>query len=237
MEASTRLERLLLDHVRDANRRWNLFEPDDRVLVGVSGGKDSLALPRLLSLLPVGIELVHVGINIDEALLEYCRDIAPFHLVEVDVLAHLPKRENPCFECSRIRRKLILEKARERGIAKIALGHHRNDVVETLLLNMVFSREISTMMPKQSLFDGEYHIVRPLYTVPEALLASYAKERQYPVMDERCPHAGNSKRTTIRKMLRDLQHEHEKIDVLDNLFSSMARVNGDFLPDFARPDE
>ncbi len=231
MEASTRLERLLIEHIRDANERWNLFETGKRVLIGVSGGKDSLALPRLLSLIPLEIELVHIGVDADEAFLDYCCELGTFHLVEEDILAKLPGRENPCFECSRIRKKLILEKAQERRIDRIALGHHRDDVVETLLMNMVFSREISTMTPRQPLFDGAFHIVRPLYTVPEKLLTSYAKERQFPVMQERCPYAGKTKRQTVRDLLMNLQREHRNIDVNDNLFHCMQRVNVDFLPE------
>ncbi len=231
MKESTRLERLLIEHIDDANRRWNLFAEGERILVGVSGGKDSLALPRLLKRFPIEIELAHVGVEADECFLEYCRDLAPLHIIEEDILANIPGRENPCFECAKRRRRRLLETARSLGMNRIALGHHKDDVVETLLLNMVFSREISTMTPRQPLFDGAYHIIRPMYLIPEKLIESYAKEQQLPVMEDRCPYAGSTKRETIRELIRQVQAQHGKIDVMENIFASMQRINRDFLPD------
>ncbi len=236
MKPESRLEKLLVERVTDANLRWQLFEPDERVLIAVSGGKDSMALPELLRLFPISFDLVHVGTDVEPEFMDYCAKVGRFHHVDEDILSQLPGRKNPCYECSKLRRRRILEVAERHGIRTIVLGHHKNDVTETLLLNMIFSREISTMTPKQELFDGAYRIIRPFFTVPENLIESYARERNFPVVKEKCPHSGRTKREMIRELVRNLQHEQKSIDVVDNIYSSMKHIKHDFLPDFSGSD-
>lgn len=233
----TKLERNILARIRQANEWWQLFQPGEKVLVGISGGKDSLALLELLSHFDLEIEALHIRLSssASDHFYEWCRQRSTFHVLETDILAeaHAPDaNKNPCFICTRRRRRTMAEFAQSRGIVKIVYGHHKNDAAETFLINQIYGRELSTMMPDQELLDGQFHIIRPLYLVPEFLLESYAREKEIPVAKEYCPTAGKSKRTLIKDILKELQAANPKIDVIDNIFNSMALINLPFLPDF-----
>ncbi|MGE5799288.1 MAG: ATP-binding protein, partial [Syntrophaceae bacterium] len=144
-------------------------------------------------------------------------------------LAHSEvNRKNPCFLCSRLRRRRIFEIADARGCNKIALAHHRDDMIETMLLNMFYSREISTMMPKQQIFGGTLHIIRPLAYIREELVKKFARERQLPVVGNRCPTSGNSRRRYIKELLNALEKDNRLIR--DNLFRAMKNVKKDYMP-------
>ncbi len=161
---------------------------------------------------------------------KYCRKYADYQHITSDVISEHKSIKNICFTCSRQRRRLLLEAAKAHGCTTIALGHHKNDVVETLLLNQIYSREISTMMPKQALFAGSYHIIRPMYFIPESLLVSYAREQSFPIISESCDHEKNTKRLFIKNILEQIQDASPGIDVIDNIFSSMHHIKSDFIP-------
>lgn len=226
------MERLLLDLVRDANRRWDMFSPGETLVVGVSGGKDSLSCLRLLSLLGLKLIAVHIGIT-DETPAEiekYCSYYADYKYIRVSHISGHKGSGNPCYACSRQRKRLLLEQAEAFNCRRIAMGHHKDDAVETLLLNMIYSREISTMMPVQALFSGDYNIIRPMYLVPEPLIATYAKEQRLPVTAGTCEFEERSKREFIKTLLKEIRSESPGIDVVDNIFSSMLNIKNDFLP-------
>jgi tRNA 2-thiocytidine biosynthesis protein TtcA len=230
---STKLERLLCEHIRTANGKWDLFHPGERLIVGVSGGKDSLSCLRLLSLFELKLIAVYVdlfGMH-DDNIEAYCSQYAEYQHITSDRLNGLNNHKNPCFSCSRERRRVLLEAAERHDCTKIVLGHHKNDVVETLLMNQIYSREISTMMPKQPLFEGKYHIIRPIYTVPEPLLVTYVREQKMPVTDRSCNYSADMKRDLIREVLKTIQKNSPGIDVIENIFSSMSQIRGSFLPD------
>lgn len=148
---------------------------------------------------------------------------------DIGPLAHSEvNRKNPCFLCSRLRRRRIFEIADARGCNKIALAHHRDDMIETMLLNMFYSREISTMMPKQQIFGGTLHIIRPLAYIREELIKKFARERQLPVVGNRCPTSGNSRRRYIKELLDALEKDNRLIR--DNLFRAMKNVKKDYMP-------
>ena len=119
-------------------------------------------------------------------------------------------RKNPCFLCSRLRSKRLFEIAAEQGCNKIALAHHRDDIIETLLINMFYGREISTMVPNQAIFGGKLHIIRPLAYIREALVKQYARERQFPVVENLCPSSKSSKRVYIKDLLNELEQENNR---------------------------
>lgn len=221
-----------------------MIEPGDRILVGVSGGTDSMVLLDLLRtpkyLIPgdytvtaAHIDLGFEGSGEDVAQLEatLAKTGCEYVIDRTDIgpLAHSEvNRKNPCFLCSRLRRRRIFEIADARGCNKIALAHHRDDMIETMLLNMFYSREISTMMPKQQIFGGTLHIIRPLAYIREELIKKFARERQLPVVGNRCPTSGNSRRRYIKELLDALEKDNRLIR--DNLFRAMKNVKKDYMP-------
>ena len=174
----TRLHNHLNKWFETVSEEYGMIEPGDRVLVGVSGGTDSMVLLELLRtpkyVIPgdYTVTAVHVdhgfeGSGEDADRLEaYFRQIGCDYVIDrtdIGPVAHSEvNRKNPCFLCSRLRRRRIFEIADARGCNKIALAHHRDDMIETLLINMFYGREISTMMPMQRIFAGTLHIIRPL---------------------------------------------------------------------------
>ena len=155
-----------------------MLEEGDRVLVGVSGGADSMALLDLIRtpmvfLPPFSVMAVHIDHGFDKSykgydmLEKYLKDNACNYVMDktdIGPLAHSDyNRKNPCFLCSRLRRKRIFEIADEYGCNKIAFAHHKDDIIETLLINMFYAREISTMVPNQAIFRGKFHII-PIFT-------------------------------------------------------------------------
>jgi tRNA 2-thiocytidine biosynthesis protein TtcA len=213
----------------------------DRILVGLSGGKDSLALLTILKerqhRIPIKYELFAVcvdpgfGGGFSEDLADYC-DTSGFKLIvehtDYGILAHSEtNRENPCFLCSRLRRKRLFEIADELGCNKLALGHNKDDIIETLFLNMCYSGEISTMVPSQPFFQGRFTVIRPLAFADENIISRFADEKGFPVFANPCPSAKVSKRQEIKTLLRQLYTSNKKIK--GNIFRAMSHVNTDYL--------
>ena len=120
-------------------------------------------------------------------------------VTDFGVVSHGPlNRENPCFLCARLRRKRLFEIAAELGCRTLALGHNRDDVIETLFLNICYAGEISTMRPAQDLFKGRFRLIRPLAYADEALIRRFAREQALPVSPNPCPSAGRSRRAAWR---------------------------------------
>lgn len=221
---------------------YGMIEEGDRVLVGVSGGADSFALLDLLdSRMIVVPKFSFIAVNIDmgfdpeylayRELETYFQEHQyPYAMEKTDigVLSHSDfNRKNPCFLCSRLRRKRIFEIADEKGCNKIAFAHHRDDMIETLLMNLFYGREISTMMPNQSIFGGKLHIIRPLAYLKEELVKKYSSERQFPVVKNACPSSENSRRIYIKKLLNDLERDNK--DIRHNIYTAMSHVKPDYL--------
>ena len=122
----------------------------------------------------------------------------------------------------------MFEIANETGCNKIAFAHHKDDIIETLLINMFYGREISTMMPDQSVFGGKFHIVRPLAYINEPLIKKYAREENMPVIQDKCPTSKTSRRLYIKKLLDNMEKDNK--DVRENIFKSMSHVKIDYLP-------
>jgi tRNA 2-thiocytidine biosynthesis protein TtcA len=222
---------------------YGMIAEGDKVLVGVSGGKDSLALLDLLSTPMLYIPrysmlAVNIDMGFDEkygaydALEAYLKENGyEYRMEKTDIgpLSHSDyNKKNPCFLCSRLRRKRIFEIAAETGCNKIAFAHHRDDIIETLLINMFYAREISTMVPDQSIFGGELHIIRPLSYIGEDLVKKYARERQFPTIENLCPTSKVSRRMYIKNLLAELEKDNK--DIRDNIFRAMGCVKVDYLP-------
>ncbi|MBN2126675.1 MAG: tRNA 2-thiocytidine(32) synthetase TtcA [Deltaproteobacteria bacterium] len=219
----------------------NMIADGDHVLVAVSGGKDSLSLLWLLrerlKRIPIAYEItaVHVdpGFGADSAgrLESFFRENGFNHRVvrsDIGPRAHGPEnRENPCFLCSHLRRKILFETAAEIGCNKLAFGHHKDDVIETFFLNLFYGASISTMKPVQELFDGKLTVIRPLFLADEDLVRRYAAGMDWPEIDLGCPTAGSSRREKIKEMLREFYRGNRKIK--GNIFHALHNVNPDYL--------
>jgi len=228
------LEKAILD--------YGMIAEGDRVLVGVSGGTDSFALLDLLnspmifvpkfSVTAVHIDLGFAGGEGDGDLIDgELKKMVSDHIIEktdIGPLAHSEfNRKNPCFLCSRLRRKRIFEIAEAKGCNRIAFAHHRDDIIETLLINLFYGREISTMKPDQSIFKGALHIIRPLAYLQEELIKKYAGERGFNVVANRCPTSKTSKRVYIKELLHSLEKENTQIR--HNIWTAMHHVKTDYL--------
>lgn len=220
----------------------NMTEEGDRILVSVSGGKDSMALLWMLRerlrRIPIEyrITAVHVdpGFGADSA--SQLEDFLSEHDFEYRIIksdfgprAHSAEnRENPCFLCSRLRRKAVFELASELGCNKIALGHHKDDVIETFFLNILYGASVSTMLPVQELFNGKLVVIRPLYLLDERIIRKYTELMGWPVIDLGCPTSVSSKRVAVKQMLNSLYRGNRKIK--GNIFHALQNVEPDYLP-------
>jgi len=242
-EKRTKLFHHLKKWLEKAIVDYNMIEEGDRVLVGVSGGTDSLALLDLLNAPMVYVpQFSMVAVNIDHgfdptysdyAILErYLRENGYGHCMEktdIGPVSHSDyNKKNPCFLCSRLRRKRIFQIAEERGCNKIAFAHHRDDIIDTLLINLFFGREVSTMMPKQTIFQGKLHIIRPLAYIREDLIKKYAKEQRLPAAKNKCPTSKISRRIYIKKLLKKLGRDNK--DIRDNIYKALRHIKTDYLP-------
>jgi len=218
-----------------------MIRDGDHVLVAVSGGKDSLVLLQVLrerlKRIPITYDItaVHVdpgfgGNSAGEMAVFFSSRGFDHRIIESDIgpRAHSPEnRENPCFLCSRMRRKLLFELADTLRCNKIALGHHKDDIIETLFLNIFYGGSISTMLPVQELFGGKLTVIRPLYLLDEDLIRRYAEKMDFPRIQLGCPSAGTTKREEIKGMLSGFYRKNRKIK--GNIFHALQNVNPEYL--------
>jgi tRNA 2-thiocytidine biosynthesis protein TtcA len=227
--------------VGKAIHRYSMISDGEKIAVGLSGGKDSLALMWILSerlsRIPISYELfaIYIDPGFEDSYItrleDYCRKMKYNLRVEQSdfgIRAHSDENlENPCFLCSRLRRKRLFEIADELGCNKLALGHHKDDIIETLFMNMCYGGSISTMLPLQPLFDGAFTIIRPLSYVDEDTIQRFARQKNFPVFHNACPSEKQSKRYEIKQMLSKLYKSNRKIK--GNIFRSLTNVNTDYL--------
>ena len=240
-----RLQARLRGQVGKAIADYNMIEQGDRVMVCLSGGKDSYTmLEMLLSLqrkAPIEFELL--AVNLDQkqpgfpegVLPEYLTSLnVPYRIVEQDtystVTSLVPEGKTMCGLCSRLRRGVLYRVATEEGIDKIALGHHRDDIVETLFLNMFYGGKLKAMPPKLLSNDGQNVVIRPLAYCTEAEIQKYANVKQFPIIPcNLCGSQENLQRVQIKQMLQTW--ERETPGRINNLFSSLQNVTPSHLAD------
>jgi tRNA 2-thiocytidine biosynthesis protein TtcA len=224
---------------------FRMIEAGDKVMVCLSGGKDSYTmLDILLSLqrsAPVDFELV--AVNLDQkqpgfpahVLPDYLTSLGvPFHIIEQDtysvVKRVIPEGKTMCGLCSRLRRGALYKYAAENGVTKIALGHHRDDIIETLFLNMFFGGKLKAMPPKLHSEDGRHTVIRPLAYIAEADIERYARARQFPLIPcSLCGSQQNMQRVEIKKMLREWERQYP--GRTESIFSSLRNVVPSHLAD------
>ncbi|MGA2466551.1 MAG: ATP-binding protein, partial [Thermodesulfobacteriota bacterium] len=207
---------------------------------GVSGGKDSLTLLHLLherrKRVQTHYELipVHIDLGFDSKPSNILKDFfeaqslsCHIEFTDIGKRANGPEnRENPCFLCSWERRKLIFQLAHRLKCNKIALGHHKDDIIETLLLNIFYSGEISTMLPLQTLFKGKIILIRPLALIEEKKIERFAREMDLPFGPSGCPSSGKTKRKEVKELIETLERKNRKVK--GNIFRSLSNIKLDY---------
>ena len=235
---ANKLSKRLHRQVGQAIADFNMIEAGDKVMVCLSGGKDSYALLDILMSLrqraPVSFELV--AVNLDQkqpgfpehVLPEYLGKLGiPFHIENQDtysiVKRLIPEGKTMCSLCSRLRRGILYRVATELGATKIALGHHRDDMLQTLFMNMFFGSRMKGMPPKLVSDDGKHIVIRPLAYVAETDLERWAVHRQYPIIPcTLCGSQENLQRVQIKQMLRDWDKRFP--GRIDNMFTAMGNI-------------
>ncbi|MBN1626642.1 MAG: tRNA 2-thiocytidine biosynthesis protein TtcA [Deltaproteobacteria bacterium] len=221
---------------------YHMTMEGDHILVGVSGGKDSISLLWLLrerlKRLPIKyrVTAAHINPGFDPVSTEKIRDFFIQNSFDHVVLqgdfgprAHSPEnRENPCFFCAMHRRRALFKLADKLGCNKIALGHHKDDMIETFFMNILYGGSVSTILPVQEFFKGKIKVIRPFYLMDENLIKRYTTMMGWEAIDLGCPTAGNSKREEIRKMLHAFYRSNKKIK--GNVFHAITNVKKDYLP-------
>ncbi|MFC4637650.1 tRNA 2-thiocytidine(32) synthetase TtcA [Deinococcus hohokamensis] len=242
------LHRLFAPIVRGVGQAigdYRMIEAGDRVMVCLSGGKDSYTLLDVLLHLqkkaPVDFEIV--AVNLDQGQPGFPKDVLPRHLRELGVVfdplsedtysvvkAKTPEGKTTCALCSRLRRGILYAHARKIGATKIALGHHRDDILETLFMNLFFGARLKAMPPKLQSDDGTNVVIRPLAYVAESDIIRYAQAREFPIIPcNLCGSQENLQRKVVGEMLEAWEREHP--GRLNNILRALGRVTPSHLMD------
>ena len=235
---ANKLSKRLHRQVGEAIADFAMIEDGDKVMVCLSGGKDSYALLDLLMGLqrraPVRFELV--AVNLDQKQPGFPEHVLPTYLQAVGVPFHIetqdtysivkrlvPEGQTMCSLCSRLRRGILYRVARELGATKIALGHHRDDIVVTMMMNMFFGGRLKGMPPKLVSDDGQHVVIRPLAYVAETDLERWAQVRQFPIIPcTLCGSQDNLQRAQIKAMVREWERQYP--GRTDNMLRAMGHV-------------
>src|SRR5512147_2132059 len=238
MQDVNRLEKRLLRATAEAIQDFDLVAAADRIMVAVSGGKDSYTLLHLLMRLkeraPIGFDLV--AVNLDQGQPGFPAHVVEGHLREVGVPYRMlsrdtysvvrrlvPEGKTTCSVCSRLRRGVLYGAAIEMGCTKIALGHHRDDLVETLLLSALYSGALRSMPAKLLAKDGRNVVVRPLCYAAEEDIAAFAAEMRFPIVPcDLCGSQPNLRRKRVKALLAELSREHPTVK--GNLLAALGHV-------------
>ena len=225
----------LMGLVRRCADDYNMIEAGDRIAVGVSGGKDSLALLALMAGLkqyypkPFNLEAITIdmGLGMDFSPVEqYCKSLdVPYTCVKTEIgpiIFDYRKEKNPCSMCAKMRRGALHDALKEKGFNKVALGHHYDDAVETFLLSLFYEGRISCFQPVTWLSRTELTQIRPMLYVGEKAVENFAKRMDLPVVENRCPADKSTKRQEVKDLLAVLQKQYP--DLKTKIFGAMQRL-------------
>ncbi|WP_410496771.1 ATP-binding protein [Cellulosilyticum sp. ST5] len=225
----------LLSYVRRAVQDYNMIAEGDRIAIGISGGKDSLILALALSHLkrfyPKSFEIMGITVslgfdNFDLSEVSSFFDTlqVPFYVCNTQIAQIIfeeRKESNPCSLCSKMRKGALYEEAKKMGCTKIALGHNKDDINETLLMSLFYEGRIHTMAPVTYMDQVDLHIIRPLIYAPEKDIRGFVKKESLPVVKSPCPADGQTKRETTKELISSLQRDIPRLP--EHLFGAIQR--------------
>ena len=233
-----KLEKRLCRQMGQAISDFNMIEAGDRIMVCMSGGKDSYGMLDILLKMQARapVDFTLVAVNLDQKQPGFPDHILPAYLKELGIEFHIetqdtysivkdkiPEGKTMCSLCSRLRRGILYRVARELGCNKLALGHHRDDMLQTFFLNMFFGGKLKGMPPKLVSDNGEFMVIRPLAYVAETDLQRWATHRQFPIIPcTLCGSQENLQRQVVGNMLRDWQKKHP--GRIENMFAALQNV-------------
>lgn len=225
--------------------KQQLIDENDRILVGLSGGKDSLVLLETLAdrrkYLPFKFEIIAAHINIKNVSYEinnsYLKSLCsnlniPIHFKTISIDLNKDPKKSTCFICSWQRRKELFLLTKELSCNKLALGHHMDDANQTLLMNMIYHGSISSLPYKLNMFDGRIWLIRPLLDQLEDKMKKYADIREYPKEAKLCPYGDKTKRNELKELLISIRKIHRKAPV--NIFRSGSKIYEEYLPEIKK---
>ena len=223
----------LMGLVRRCVEDYNMIAPGDKIAVGVSGGKDSLVLLQLLNGLrqysDFDLEAITIdmGLGMDySSIEEFCRKLdVPYTVVKTQIgpiIFDHRKEKNPCSMCSKMRRGALNQAILDRGIHKIALGHHYDDAVETFLMSLIYEGRISCFQPVTDLDRTGVIQIRPMLYIHERTVDNFATRMELPVVENRCPVDKNTKREEIKQLVYELSNTYP--DLKERIFGAMQRL-------------
>ncbi|MBI9065150.1 MAG: tRNA 2-thiocytidine biosynthesis protein TtcA [Marinilabiliaceae bacterium] len=245
MQKMTNDEQYVMQKVRQtagkAINQYEMIGDGDRVMVAVSGGKDSLSLLEILSVrrryLPIHYTLHAAHIITEDVpyqidvnwLQDFCKQLdVQLHLVHTRANLETAGKKKPCFACSRNRRKELFQLTHSLGIKKLALGHHLDDAVETLVMNMAQHANISSIPASLEMFDGKLQVIRPLILLTDAEMKRYADLLGFVSLKQECPYEDHTIRQKARQLVEQMTEINPKARI--NLFNSMKKIDFEYLP-------
>jgi len=233
-------EQKLLTYLRKCIRDYDLIREGDRIAVGLSGGKDSYALlyglRRLQKFFPARFGLTAVSIDLGFGMdyspaASFCEELGvPFHLEKTQIAGIVFSgqcTENPCSFCANMRRGALTAAAEALGCNKLALGHHRDDALSTLMLSLLYEGRFYSFSPYTAYEDRNIDVIRPMLLVPEGALKSFAEEKHFPVLENLCPRDHVTKRAEMNDLIFSLSKTYP--DIKDRLFHALAHSD---IPDW-----
>lgn len=226
----------ILSKMRKAIQDFDMIHKGDKIAVGLSGGKDSLTLltglKQLQRFLPESFELCAITLTMGigefdtKPLVEFCKSIdVPYKIVDTqigNIIFEARKEKNPCSLCANMRRGALNNTALELGCNKIALGHNRNDAIETLLLSMLYEGRVSTFSPVTYLERKGVHVIRPLIYIDEKEILGHARKYTLPIVPSPCPACGHTKRQYVKELIKSLQKDVP--DIKDKLLGCLTNT-------------
>ena len=225
----------LMSQVRKCVRDYNMLEPGDRVVAGVSGGKDSLALLRLMAELrdhspvPFTLHAVTLDMGYEEMDFSPVADLCarlkvPYTVKQTqirEIVFDIRKEENPCALCAKLRRGILNDAALELGANKVALGHHYDDAIETFLLSMIYEGRLSSFLPVTYMDRTGLTLIRPMLYLHEKTISNFVTRENLPVVHNPCPADKNTKREDMKALLYELEGRYPGLK--DNIFGGLQR--------------
>lgn len=238
--------KLLLSYARRAVDDYEMINEGDKIAVGVSAGKDSLALlvalaqmrrfyPKKFTLIAITVDMGFEGMDLSP-IKSFCEELdVEYHVVPTQIskiIFDIRKEKNPCSLCAKMRRGALHTAAKELGCNKVALGHHFDDVVETFMLNLFYEGRLGCFRPVTYLSRIDLHLIRPLIYMPEKDVRYFASKVELPVIKSPCPADKNTERERMKELLHDLERENKGLRY--RIFGAMQRGNIDGFHEIGR---